>query len=229
VAYPILLAGVALGFDAADRAVPFSILSTGPIDEVCHLATGALGLLVLACIIDVPRRFYVAGLIASVAIDVDHIPLYLGLLGNQDQRPVTHSLSTVLIVAGAAAVSRRHRAVLAGVATGLLIHFARDIAEGPPGVRLFWPLQDTAWTTSYWWFLGMIIAFTAVRLVLVSAGIPDRRAHLFRMPPPVRKTSHAVIGRVASGDRLPEGEPEPEEPDLESASEAGLLLVGGRR
>ena len=40
-AYPILLAGVALGFDAADRAVPFSILGTGLIDEVCHLATGA--------------------------------------------------------------------------------------------------------------------------------------------------------------------------------------------
>ena len=140
--YPILLAGVALGFDAAERAVPFSILGTGLIDEVCHLATGALGLLVLACFIDVPRRFYVAGLIASVAIDLDHIPVYLGLLGNQFQRPVTHSLATVLVFAGAAVVSRRHRAVLAGAATGLVIHFARDIAEGPPGVRLLWPVQE---------------------------------------------------------------------------------------
>lgn len=38
---------------------------------------------------------YVAALIASVAIDVDHIPLYLGLLGKEAGRPVPHSLSTV--------------------------------------------------------------------------------------------------------------------------------------
>ncbi len=189
--YPVLLAVVALGFDAADRAVPFSILGTGLIDEVCHLATGALGLLVLACFIDVPRRFYVAGLIASVAIDLDHIPVYLGLLGNQFQRPVTHSLATVLVFAGGAVVSRRHRAVLAGVVTGLVIHFARDIAEGPPGVRLLWPVKDTAWTASFWWFRGMIIVFTVVRLVLVSAGIPHRRAHLFRTPSPTHATPPA--------------------------------------
>jgi len=210
-AYPILLAGIALAFDAADRRVQFSILNTGPLDEVAHLATAALGLLVLACFIDVPRRFYVAALIASVAIDLDHIPLYLGLLGNQDQRPVTHSLATVLVFAGAAAVSRRHRAVLAGVATGLVLHFARDIAEGPPGVRLFWPVQDTAWTASFLWFLGMIIALTTVRLMLVSVGIPHRRVHLFPTPSPAHETPHAPIGHVASGDRfgVPMEEPDP--------------------
>ena len=198
-AYPMLLAGVALGFDAADRRVQFDVVSTGPLDEVAHLATGALGLLALACLIDVPRRFYVAGLIASVAIDLDHIPLYLGLLGDKNQRPVTHSLLTVLVVAGAAAISRRHRAVLAGVVTGLVIHFARDIAEGPPGVRMLWPLQDTAWTASFWWFLGMIIAFTAVRLVLASAGIPRRRARLF-WTPASRSLPGAPVGRqVRSG------------------------------
>ena len=146
-ALPILLAGVALAFDAADRRVPFSVLASGALDEVTHLATGALGLLALSCFIDVPRRFYVAGLIASVAIDLDHIPLYLGL-GNPAQRPVTHSLTTVLVVVVAAALSRRHRAVLVGAATGLLIHFARDIAEGPPGVRMLWPLSNTTWTAS---------------------------------------------------------------------------------
>ena len=55
--FPLLLAGLALGFDAADRRVPFSFLDTGLIDEPAHLATGALGLLALACFIDVPRRF----------------------------------------------------------------------------------------------------------------------------------------------------------------------------
>lgn len=100
-----------------------------------------------------------AGLIASVAVDLDHTPRYLGV-GNPNQRPVTHSLATVLVVVVAAALSCRHRAVLVGAATGLLVHFARDIAEGPPGVKMLWPLQDTAWTASFRWFLGMIIAFT---------------------------------------------------------------------
>ncbi len=176
---PILLAGVACGFDAANRSVQFSLLRTGPLDEVAHLATAALGLLVLACFIDAPRRFYFAALVASVAIDLDHVPLYLGLLGTREGRPFTHSLATVAVFAGAAAVSRRHRAVLAGAATGLLLHFARDIAEGPPGVRMLWPLQETAWTVSYWWFPGMIIVFASIRLVLVSLGVPHARVPIF--------------------------------------------------
>ena len=190
---PLLLAGVALAFDAADRRVPFSVLASGPLDETAHLATGALGLLALACFVDAPRRFYVAGLIASVAIDLDHIPLYLGLLGNQDQRPVTHSLTTVLVISLAAAVSSRHRAVLAGCVAGLLIHFARDIAEGPPGVRLLWPIRDTAWTASFWWFLAMIISFTAVRLIFMTTGIPHRRVRLFQPPIPVTSSETRSI------------------------------------
>ena len=64
-------------------------------------------MLALACFIDAPRRFYVAGLIASVAIDLDHIADYLGLMGPQPGRPVTHSLSTVVLVVVAAAAFRR--------------------------------------------------------------------------------------------------------------------------
>ena len=215
---PLLLAAAALAFDAADRRIPFGVWTTGPVDEVAHLATAALGLLVLARFIDAPRRFYVAALIASVAIDVDHIPLYLGLLGNQAQRPVTHSLSTVAVFVAAAAASRRHRAVLAGVATGLVLHFARDIAEGYPGVRVFWPLQDTSWMVSYRWFLGMIVVFTAARLVLVSAGLPHTRILVFRTPSPSGSIPRSPDGPVASGARLPGLEPQG--PDHEAAREA---------
>ena len=49
---------------------------------------------------------------------------------------MTHSLSTVAVFVAAAAVFRMDRAVLAGVATGLVLHFARDIAEGYPGCGL---------------------------------------------------------------------------------------------
>jgi hypothetical protein len=179
---PLLLAAVALAFDAVDRRIPYGVWITGSVDEVAHLSTAALGLLVLARFIDAPRRFYIAALIASIAIDVDHIPLYLGLLGNQAQRPVTHSLSTVAVFATAAAASRRHRAVLAAVATGMVLHFARDIAEGYPGVRVFWPLQDTSWMVGYWWFLGMIVVFTAARVALVSVSLPHTRIPVFRTP-----------------------------------------------
>jgi inner membrane protein len=215
---PLLLAAAALAFDAADRRIPFGVWTTGPVDEVAHLATAALDLLVLARFIDAPRRFYVAALIASVAIDVDHIPRYLGLLGDQAQRPVTHSLSTVAVFVAAAAVNRRHRAVLAGVATGLVLHFARDIAEGYPGVRVFWPFQDTSWMVSYRWFLGMIVVFTAARLVLVSVGLAHTRLPVFRTSSPSGSIPRSPDGPVAPGARLPGLEPQG--PDHEAAREA---------
>jgi inner membrane protein len=199
---PLLLAAVALAFDAADRRIPFGVWTTGPVDEVAHLSTAALGLLVLARFIAAPRRFYVAALIASVAIDADHIPLYFGLLGNQAQRPVTHSLSTVAVVVLAAAASRRHRTVLAGVATGLVLHFARDIAEGYPGVRVFWPLQDTSWIAGYRWFVGMIVVFTAARLALVAVGLPRTRIPVFATPSPSGSIPRSPDGPARSPDGI---------------------------
>ena len=215
---PLLLATTALAFDAADRRIPFGVWTTGPVDEVAHLCTAALGLLVLARFVDAPRRFYVAALIASVAIDVDHIPMYLGLLGTRAQRPVTHSLSSVAVFVAAAALSRRHRAVLAGVATGLILHFARDIGEGYPGVRVFWPLQDTSWMVSYRWFLGMIVVFTVARLVLVSVGLPRMRILVFRTPSPSGSIPRSPEGSVTPGDHRPGLKPPG--PDLEAAREA---------
>ena len=215
---PLLLAAVALAFDAGDRRIPFGLWTTGPVDEVAHLCTAALGLLVLALFIAAPRRFYIAALIASGAIDLDHIPLYLGLLGNSAQRPVTHSLSTVAVFIAAAAASRRHRAVLAGVAAGLVLHFARDIAEGYPGVRVFWPLQDTSWMVSYRWFLGLIVVFTVARLVLARAGRPHTRIPVFQSlshPGPVPRFAD---GPATSGDHGPGLEPQ--KPGCEAAREA---------
>jgi hypothetical protein len=214
---PLLLAAVALTFDAAKRGIAFGVWTTGPVDEVAHLATAALGLLVLSRFIDAPRRFYVAALIASVAIDLDHIPLYLGLLGDLAQRPVTHSLSTVAVFAAAAAVSRRRRAVLAGVATGLVLHFARDIAEGYPGVRVFWPLEGASWMVSYWWFLGLIVVLTVSRLVLVSVGRPHTPIPLFRTPSQPGSVPRFLDGPATSGDHGPGLEPQ--EPGFEAARE----------
>jgi hypothetical protein len=214
---PLLLAGAALACDAAERRIAFAVWTTGPVDEAAHLAMAALGLLVLIRFIDAPRRFYVAALIASVAIDLDHIPLYLRLLGDSAQRPITHSLSTAAVFVAAAAAGRRHRAVLAGVATGLVLHFARDIAEGYPGVRVFWPLQGTSWMVSYRWFLGLIVVLTAARLVLVRAGLPHTRIPVFRAPSLSGSDPGPPEDPTTSRDRHPGLEPDG--PDLEVVGE----------
>jgi membrane-bound metal-dependent hydrolase YbcI (DUF457 family) len=215
---PLLLAAAALAFDAADRGIAFGVWTTGPVDEAAHLATAALGLLVLIRFVDAPRRFYAAALIASVAIDLDHLPLYLGLLGDPAQRPITHSLSTVAVFVAAAAANRRHRAVLAGVATGLVLHFARDIAEGYPGVRVFWPLQGASWMVSYRWFLGLIALLAAARLVLVRADLPHTRIPVFGTPSQPGPAPRFADGPAISGDHGPSlGQ---REPGLGAAREA---------
>ena len=38
---PLLLAAIALAFDAADRSIRFGVWTTGPVDEVAHLSTAA--------------------------------------------------------------------------------------------------------------------------------------------------------------------------------------------
>ena len=86
---------------------------------------GSAGLLARSCFIDAPRRFYVAGLIASVVIFLDLMPLYLGF-GNpvpaaRHAFPPTVAVA-VVVIAAVAAASRRHLAVLAAAAAGLLIH-----------------------------------------------------------------------------------------------------------
>ena len=159
----MVLAVVALAFDALNRLIPYGVVRTGPVDEVSHLATAALGLLVIDCFVVLPRRTWVAALVASVAIDLDHIPSYLWA-GPEASRPVTHSLASVVVVVLAAWLVPRHRAVLVGVAVGLVLHFARDITEGVPGVRVLWPLRQDAWTGTRIEFIAIVLTLLAFRL-----------------------------------------------------------------
>jgi membrane-bound metal-dependent hydrolase YbcI (DUF457 family) len=211
---PVLLVAIALGFDFAYRRIPFTELGSGILDEIAHLATGALGLLVLQRLIDAPKGFYVSALISSVALDLDHVPYYLGLLSYQPQRPATHSLATVFIFICAAGTSRRYRAVFAGGAFGILLHLARDMAESSQGVMVFWPLQQTSWTLSYWCYLGMILAFAAARLILVEANIPHGRIRVFQMPHSAQNT---LLSRPVTSDHRP-SYPRPGEAENASSS-----------
>ena len=94
------------------------------------------------------------------------------------------------------------------------------------------PASDGSW--------GMIIVFTIVRLVLVSAGIPRRRAHLFRTPSlthatlPPRSTprfqaiAFRILNRKGPISRVPAGRGYPRYPCAD-ASMAGLVGTPPRR
>ena len=60
-------------------------------------------------------------------------------------------------------------------------------------------LDGRAWTASFWWFLGTIIAFTAARLILVAAGVPRTRVRLFQPRPQARPLEAIGPGIVSRG------------------------------
>lgn len=107
-------------------------------DESAHIAT-------TLCLLSLlrpqrPRDFFAGAIVGSVALDVDHLPLY-AMYERPSARPVSHSLVTVALVAGLTARSTgRRRGFLQGVSFGLASHLFRDVLTG--GAPLFWPLSD---------------------------------------------------------------------------------------
>ena len=142
------------------------------IDEPAHLMTCAVVLLTALALTDTkpPWRFVVAALVASMAIDLDHLPGYLGsdVLTGSMPRPYTHSLLTVgiLVALGAAAKRRRHRQVLFGVAFGVAAHLLRDLATGP-GVAFLWPAVDAPIKIPY-------VVYAATLVAAMIALLPRR-------------------------------------------------------
>jgi inner membrane protein len=139
-----------------------STVPGGPLDETAHLLTTLLWLWALG-----PRvmgQFGAPALVASVAIDADHIPDRLGLdlLTAGTPRPYTHSLLTVAVVLAAALLWRRRRKVLLGVAFGLLVHFWRDLSEPGSGVSLLWPVAYRSFSLAHAGYLAGIAAVTLV-------------------------------------------------------------------
>lgn len=154
------------------------------IDEPAHLATCAIALLALAAIAGrLPsRRFAVAALVASTAIDLDHIPHYLGshlLMASSMPRPYTHSLALVIALAAIAWGLRGDaREVALGLAFGVAAHLFRDLATGP-GVPFFWPLSSATISIPY--------AVYAVVLLLMGAAVATARRERSRRQPPRRR------------------------------------------
>jgi membrane-bound metal-dependent hydrolase YbcI (DUF457 family) len=144
------------------------------VDEPAHLAAGMVFLLALLTIVRTPRpqvTFLVAAVIASVAIDLDHIPGLLGWQGLTEgvPRPYTHSLVTpvALIVVGQLA-GGRVKPVAFGAAFGVLAHLSRDLFTGP-GLAIAWPFSTGIVRFPY--------AVFATALVLTAAAIAASEAH----------------------------------------------------
>jgi inner membrane protein len=108
-------------------------------------------------------------------IDLDHVPFYLwgALLADPNGRPVTHSLATVVVLLALSAV-RRLRVPALGLALGVLLHLARDLATGP-GVPLLWPLVDRSVLLPY---AGYAVALTVIAVIAALAALRASRARV---------------------------------------------------
>ncbi|MFZ1994245.1 MAG: metal-dependent hydrolase [Solirubrobacteraceae bacterium] len=162
------LAAAAIGLVLADwvyRLAGDSVFPGGPLDEAAHLLTTLIVLWAVA-----PRirdRFLIPALVASVVIDLDHVPAELGrdFLTQGTSRPYTHSLLSIGVVLLGASLWRSRRDVMLGVAIGLAIHFWRDMSEADAGVSLLWPISDHSFTLSHGGYLLVMGLFTAAAAV----------------------------------------------------------------
>lgn len=139
----LIAAAVAFAIvDVADQLAGDAFLPAAPLDETAHLLTTLIVLWAVGGVV-FERMLYPA-LVASVAIDLDHVPAQLGyrFLTAGTPRPYTHSLLTIVVVLAIALVWRRRREMWLGVAAGLTLHLWRDTAEPGSGVALLWPFSD---------------------------------------------------------------------------------------
>lgn len=148
--------------DAGDQLVGSSPWGQGPLDETAHLLTTLF--VVWAIGGPVFDRLLVPALVASVAIDLDHLPGELGydFLTRGTPRPYTHSLLTIVILLVTSVFWTRRRELLLGAALGVAIHLWRDMAEPGTGVALLWPFSDSSWGYSHAIYLiAMALIFAA--------------------------------------------------------------------
>jgi hypothetical protein len=173
-----LLAAV-IATDSVLLSQSWSFVVRAVLDEPCHLLTDVilLGTITRWRGRAPGRPFTWALLVMSVAIDVDHLPLELGLgpgLYGDLPRPVTHALWVpVLLVLAAAAAHRRAAAggggkaavvamVFAGAAWGVAGHFLRDLATAPIG--LLWPVSAAGLQMPYGWYVAVLLVLVALPL-----------------------------------------------------------------
>jgi len=172
-----MLVGLIFGLDLLWALVVGSAgtIAYALVDEPGHLATCALALLVLSALLasPLPHRFTAAALAFSVAIDLDHLPRYLGsgVLTGDLPRPYTHSLIPIAALIAVGLASRRSaaRQISLGAAFGIASHLLRDLATGP-GIPLLWPLSDGVVRAPYAVFAGAVSLMALILLATRAGG-----------------------------------------------------------
>jgi inner membrane protein len=166
-ALPWLLVGLVRLLDLEDTKT-MGTVRLALHDEPAHLATSAVVLLAVAG----PRRLLERPVAAATAcasstlIDIDHVPLYLTIPGLPEVavdggRPFTHSVSTIAALGGLAAAWRLRRVSLAAAASGVGLHFVRDIATGD-GLPLWWPFERKNRILPYAWYSRLLLGLAAI-------------------------------------------------------------------
>jgi len=157
---PVAALAATVALDLLQSAHGWPVPVVGLLDEPAHLLTAWLAL--AACSPRTARlRLLPWVLLGAVAIDLDHVPLYLGADGitaDGGGRPVTHSLLTVAVLLALAVVAGRP---LSGLAAGVGLHLARDLATGP-GVPLLWPMDSSDVRIPYLPYLLFLVVLTLV-------------------------------------------------------------------
>jgi inner membrane protein len=174
------LVGLVFGLDLLWSRIGVSSgsLAYALADVPGHLATCAIALVAFVRVVDSwpPVRSATAALVACIAIDVDHIPGYLGshLLAGTLPRPYGHSVLWVaaLVTLGLAARRRDVREISLGIAFGLSAHLLRDLATGP-GVPLVWPISGAVVTLPYAVFAA-VLALAALTVAVAGRFAPAR-------------------------------------------------------
>jgi hypothetical protein len=160
-----------------------SLLVHGAGDAIAHALTGFIW--VAAARAAGIRVAAGPAIISTVAIDLDHVPLLLGLAEAPPgtTRPVSHGLVTVvLLLAVALAAGRRHRRFWTSAALGVGAHLFRDLARG--AVLLWWPLSSRPVGIPYW----LYAALTAGLVVTTVFLVVHRRGRRYGGSPSPRPT-----------------------------------------
>lgn len=168
--------GLILSVDAILASEHVGVLQFGLLDEPAHISTAAIALLGavgLQRMFDHPE-WTVWSFVFSMAIDIDHIP---GIMGFSDSphhgRPITHSLISPLVLGFIWLATDRRNAMVSGAATGVLLHFLRDIATGP-GLPLLWPASRTHFRLPHRAYAGAL----GILALIATARASGKAIHL---------------------------------------------------
>ena len=166
---PLLALAGMCALDAVQAARAWPVPVVGLLDEPAHLLTAwlALAALGLGALPGTRSALLPWVLIGSVALDVDHVPLYLWgePVAHQWSRPVTHGAVTVVVLLLVALPARaRMRTAAVGLAAGVVLHLVRDVATGP-GIPLLWPLDPMDVRLPYAAYLAVLVVAAALAVL----------------------------------------------------------------